>query len=382
MLTGGADPLYRRVLASVTIPYARIDVFNGSGVKLGELKYGQRGLNRAGELIFFSGSVSATLSSRVARTLNFTVHESLYPVNPGDLLAPYGNFIRAYAGVLLGDGNNKYVWQVFEGRIQDTSLDSAGTVTVACSDRAADVIDNGFTVPQNSSVGVLAAEQIRQLITDGFPGATFGTFDTFGQTMPQLTWESDRGSALDEIAQSLGAFWYPLANADFVLRKIPWTVAGTPVVTFADGDNGSVAGYRVTRSRSEVYNIVTVTGERSDGTAPVYATARDTNTASPTYYLGDFGQRTRNVHLQTPATQGAVQGTANDLLRSTKALTESWEISTVPDASLELGDVVDLAVAGRTGIVQVVSGFQLPLDNAGAMSITMRSQIPGLLEVE
>lgn len=382
MLAGGTDPLYRRALASGVIPYARIDVFDGAGNQLTQIDYGQVGKNSAGEMIFFSGTVAATLSSRVARTFDFTVHQSLYPVKETDLLAPYGNFVKVYAGIKMGDGGDKYVWQVFEGRIQQVSLNSSGVVSVNCSDRAADVIDNGFQNPVSSSVGILATEQIKQLITDGYPGASFGTFDTFSQTMPQLTWESDRGTALDEVAQSLGCYWHSLANADFTLRKIPWTVPGLPVVTFADGDDGSVVDYNVTRSRSEVYNIITVTGERADGTIPVYAVSIDSNPDSPTYAQGNFGRRTRSVHLQTPSTTGSVQGVANDLLKSSKALTESWDISIVPDASLELGDIVGLEVAGRTGIIQVVSGFRFPVDFAGAMGVSLRSQVIGLLEVD
>lgn len=382
MLTGGTDPLYRRTLASGVIPYARIDVFDGAGNQLDQISYGQVGKNSAGEMIFFSGVMAATLFSRVTRTFDFTVHESLYPVKETDLLAPYGNFVKVYSGIKLGDGSDKYVWQVFEGRIQQVSLGSSGTASVQCSDRAADVIDNGFQNPVSSSVGILATEQIKQLITDGYPGASFGTFDTFTQVMPQLTWESDRGTALDEVAQSLGCYWYALANADFVLHRIPWTVPGPPVVTFADGDDGTVIDYDVTRSRSEVYNIITVTGERADGTAPVYAVSTDNNPNSPTYFQGNFGRRTRSVHLQTPSTTGSVQSVANDLLKSSKALTESWDITIVPDASLELGDVVNLEVAGRTGIVQVVDGFRFPIDFAGAMSVSLRTQVIGLLEVD
>lgn len=368
MLTGGADPLYRRALGGPHEPWARIDVYDGLGTLL------------QSDLTFLAADVSATLTSRVTRSCSFDVHEDLYPVLPTDLLAPYGNFIRAYRGVRLGDSNTVYSWQVFEGRIQDVRLSSAGVVQVSCSDRAADVIDFGFVVPQNSSVGILASNQVKQLIADGFPGASFGTFDDFAETMPQLTWESDRGSALDEIAQSLGAFWYALADGSFVLRRIPWTVPGVPVMTLFDGDGGTVVDYRVTRSRSEVYNVISVTGERADGTEPVYAVSEDNNPASPTFVDGRFGRRHRVVHLQTPSSQGAVQTVANDLLRSSIALTESWDLSLVADASLELGDVVDIEAAGRTDVIQVIQGFTLPLDS-GPMNVSLRSQVIGLLEV-
>lgn len=380
MLTGGTDTLYRNTLAAGHEQMVRIDVFDGVGTFLKTLERSSSDTVIDPNRSILSGSVTATLTSRVARTCTFTVHQDLYPVLNTDLLAPYGNFIRAYRGVRLSDGNEKYTWQVFEGRIQNSRLTSSGTVTVSCSDRASDVIDNGFISPTNSTVGKDCVEQIKDLIGDGFPGATFGTSDVFGLTMPRLTWESDRGSALDEIAQSLGAYWYPLANAQFVVRRIPWTVAGAPVVTFNDGEGGTILDYGVERDRTNVYNVIAATGERTDGTAPVFAVSRDNNPSSPTYYLGQFGQRTRNIHLQTPASSGAVQSVADDVLKSSKALTESWDLVIVPDASLELGDVIGIEAADRTGIIQVVSGFALPLDLVSGMSLTLRSQVIGLLE--
>ncbi len=244
------------------------------------------------------------------------------------------------------------------------------------------MIDNGFLTPRNSAVGTLCTLQMQSLIREGYPAASFGVSDTFAAVMPQLTWESDRGAALDEIGQSLGAFWYPLANERFVIRTVPWTLPGTPVVILRDGDGGLITRFRVGRSRSDVYNAISVNGERADGTTPVFATSLDQDPASPTRVDGTFGIRTRQAHLQTPVSQGQVQQVANDLLRSSKALTESWELEIIPDASLELGDVLGIEAKGRTGVVQVVSGFNLPIDLSPSMSVQLRSQVPGLAEVD
>lgn len=385
MLPGGNDPLYRRVLATSHRVFTQIAIFDGNNVPVTKLKYGLRNNYSTADqsLVFYGGMLTATLGSRVTRTLRFSCHEDLYPVLDTDPLNPYGPIVRAYAGVELGDGSRKYVWQVFGGRIQNTSWDSdSGTCLVDCYDFAADVIDNGFLRPVNSTVGALATSQIRELILDGYPDASFGTDDVFNIRMPQLTWESDRGQALDEVAKSLGALWYELATEQFVTRRIPWTVAGDPVVFLRGGQGGHIVSARANRSRSNVYNAIAVTGERADGTIPVYATSVDSNPASPTYALGPFGRRTRQSHLQTPTTQGQVQGIANDLLQSSKALTESWDLVIIPDASLELGDVVGIEIGKRTGVVQVVSAFNLPLDLSGPMTVSCRAQEPGLLGVD
>lgn len=385
MLPGGTDLLYRRALAAPHRAFTRIAIFDGNDNLVTTLKFGQRNNFSTADqgLIFYGGNVSASLGSRVTRNAIFTCHEDLYPVLETDPLNPYGPIVRIYAGIEFGDGSRHYSWQVFGGRIQDTVWDSeSGTCQVTCYDFAADVVDNGFLQPVNSSVGALATTQIKELILDGYPNATFGTDDVLDIRMPQLTWESDRGAALDEVAKSLGALWYELATEQFVTRRIPWTVPGSPVVSLRGGAGGHILRARATRSRSDVYNAIAVTGERADGTIPVYATSLDTNPASPTYVRGPFGRRTRQNHLQTPTSQGQVQGIANDLLQSSKALTESWDITIIPDASLELGDVIGIEVGKRTGVVQVVAGFTYPLDLSGPMPVTCRAQITDLLGVD
>jgi hypothetical protein len=179
---------------------------------------------------------------------------------------------------------------------------------------------------------------------------------------------------------AVGAFWYALAGGEFVIRRVPWTVPGDPVVTFADGPEGAVIESEAIRSRDEVFNSITVTGERTDGTDPVFYTARDENPSSPTFVGGPFGVRNKLVRLRTPGTQATAKGAADDFLRRTTALVESWSFTCPPDASLELGDVVGLAVRGRTGIVQVVESFTMPMDVAGIMRVDCRSQVIGLLD--
>jgi hypothetical protein len=50
------------------------------------------------------------------------------------------------------------------------------------------------------------------------------------------------------------------------------------------------------------------------------------------------------------------------------------------DAALELGDTVSLNAHGQTGIIQVVSAYNLPLDVQSTMTVQGRSLIVGTLE--
>lgn len=374
MLPGGLDGLYRAALAAPHTEYVLLEVLDGDG---NVLPLPPQNTAPGGGLLFSAGSVSATLQSRVTRRLQVTVDQSLYPAGPGDLLAPYGNRLRASRGVEFADGS-RYSWTVFTGRIQRPVLTPDGQVMVPAADRAYEVAEAGFLTPTNSTVGATVNAQFTTLVVQALPDAVFGVSDVFPQTMPQLTWESDRAAALDEMSTTVGAFWYTLADGRFVQRYVPWTVPGNPILTLSDSLGGTISA-SPSRDREDVWNSITVTSERADGTPPVFAVAEDMNPESPTYVNGPFGRRHKLVYLQTPQTQGSATTAANAYLRRSVALQETWTWQQPPDASLELGDIVSLNAYDRTGIIQVVSGFTLPLEVGSMMTVQAHAQVVGQL---
>lgn len=372
MLTGGLNSGYRQALAAPHEEYIRVDVLDGAGNIIPPP--GNR-VGQDGGIMFIDGTVNATLASNVTRNLELTVDETLYPAGPGFLLAPYGNRIRVMRGIKFPSGD-RFAWTVFTGRIQDDVNATDGQVSLSAADRANEVVEAKFLYPTNSSVGVTVSQQWRQLIVGGVPDAVFGPSDTFSQPMPQLAWAEDRAGAATEVSTSVGAFWYCLADGQYVQRRYPWTVAATPLLTLSDGIGGVVAG-APSRDRANVYNSIMVTAERADGTTPSYALAQDTNPSSPTYIFGNFGLRHLPVPLQTPTSNAASQAAADAYLKSSIALTEAWAWSMPCDASLELGDTVTLDARGESGIIQVLSAFTMPLVPNSAMACTGRAQVIG-----
>jgi len=371
MLDGGLDATYREVLGGPHEAVVRVEVW-GQGARLEGWE-----LDPEDESIpVLGGSVSCSLSNRVTRNLNLTLHEDWYPWEDDDLFAPNGNEIRAYRGVRYGNGE-EIVFPAFRGKIQDADMATGGTVEITAADRAQDVVDAAFVRPYPSSAGVNAGRQFLELVLDAVPDAEFGRCDDYWQVMPTLTWETDRGGALDDLGTMLGSYWYALADGRFVLRRVPWTVAGTPVVTLSDEEGGVIHEALPRRTRDGVYNSATAVGERTDGSPPVYGTAEDGNPASPTFVGGKYGRKHKLLRVQAAANQQAAQGAAAAYVRKARSLTQSWSWTQVPDAAMELGEVVGLRARGRSGIVQVVSSFNLPLDLNQQMSVTARAMIVG-----
>lgn len=368
MLAGGLNGAYRALLAGPHKPIARLEVWR-QGVRIDT--FGNEGLP------FLEGAINATLISQVTRQLSFSTYEEFWPADVTDLLAPYGNEIYVFQGVENGAGI-PYSWQTFRGRINEVSMDSSGRVGVDCLDRAADVNDAGFALPENSRIDVPVTDEFRRLVIDAIPNATFGTFDLIGTLTPELTWEWDRGTACDDLANAGGAFWYALANGDYVMRFVPWTVDQTPLLTLTDGEGGTITDAIVTRSREDVFNLVTAVGERADGSDPTYATEQDLNPASPTYVNGGFGLKSKLVRVQAAINQSQAMYVARTALRQAKSLTEQWTINIPADPSMELGDAFSIKANGLPPVTQVVSAFNIPLAATGSMNVQLHALQPGL----
>lgn len=374
--SGGLDAQYRDALSRPHSVYMRVDVLSRDGTVL------------KSDLPFIDGSVRATLSSRVARVLSLSVDRAWFPlqmngdIDSAGLLTPFGNRIRAYRGIVYGDGS-VVSFPVFYGRIEQVQMSRSGQVGISANDLAADIVDAQFETPESSIPTNTISAEFRRLVSAGLDGATFGTSDLTGLLVAPVAWQSDRAQALDDMSATAAMTWYPLADGSFVQRLTPWTKAGqTASLALSDGTNltpgtyGAVADWTITVSRTNVYNSVVFASERQDGTPPVYATVRDVDPNSPTYYLGNFGKKPLLVQNQLAMTQSQCLNAAQNTLKQAKAIVQIWDPVTItPDASLELGDLVTARADGAAS-TQVITGFTLPMRESGDMSLNLRAYAP------
>lgn len=373
MLSGGLDGLYRSSLAGPHKPTSRVEVW-AEGVRIDD--FGDAGVP------LVSGSVSATLASRVARTVQLGLTPDLFPDSPDDLLYPAGNYLKIFKGI-DGFGGPAYEWQVFYGRINNIALSSSGEVVLNAIDRAGDVVSALFPTPRQSNVQQFVTTQFTELVKEAVTDATFGTFDSTSARTPNLVWQVDRAAACDQLANAANMYWYPLANGDFVMRTIAWDDDSPSLLTLTDGSGGTLSAWSYGFSRAGVANQVYVVGERTDGSTPVYGSASDGNPASPTYIGGKFGVQSQQISVQTITSPSQAQQIARSYLRQLRSLTQVWKVSAIADASLELGDALTLVGhepdgTTRTSSIQVISDFTLPLTGVdGNMNISFRAQQPG-----
>lgn len=377
------NPLYRQALATAHNAYSRVEVWR-SGVQVEELTLTARPAVQSlanvpyGAPVFTGGSVRATLNSRVARTMSITVPDWLYPWDNHDLLSPWGNELRAFRGVRYGSGGVDE-FPIFRGPVTDAKPDGQGSVTINAADRSVDVVGSNFAAPSLANVGAALTEEFKRLILQAVPDATFGTFSDITATVPSLSYDYDRGAALDGLAKVAGAYWYALATGDFVMRYVPWSVPISTGKTLLTNQGGTLLSALPNRNRANVYNRVTVSNESTSGSPPFFATVDDTDPNSPTYILGPFGVKAIQIRVSQAASQAACRTAAAAILSRSRSLTQSWALTCIPDASLELGDPLNVQYVDTSGVlrsaVQLIAGFTLPLDAQGVMSIDGRDPL-------
>ena len=329
------------------------------------------GAPRAQNIRPLDGLVNASVTQRVMRDAQFLLENTWYPDEATDPLSPEFAVAHISAGVEYGDGSQE-LFPIFTGRIDTVELQPDGTVLFTCFDLAADVIAYRFEQPRTTSAETTLAE-IRSLILEALPQATFGTNTVADTPTPQLTWDEDRGQALDDLSDSVAGRWYTLGDGQFVVRTLSYE-SGPVVATYADGPRGVVTEATVSRSRSGAVNSVVVVSERTDGSEPVRVPARESNPSDPLFFGGKYGKVSQITKVQTPLSVTQAQNLAVAQLDAGSALREQWSVSMVPDMAVEPGDTVDLAYRGRQGR-QIIDEITYPLNNQDPMQIVGRSGI-------
>ncbi|MEU7074743.1 DUF5047 domain-containing protein [Streptomyces narbonensis] len=318
-----------------------------------------------------NGRVDARLTTRVTREASLTLEDTWYPDTADDPMSPEFAVVHILAGIEYGNGLTE-TFPIFTGRVDTANRMPDGTVEFTCYDLAADVVAYPFEQPRMTSEASTLAE-LRALILEALPQATFGVDTVLDTDTPQLTWDEDRGSALDDLSQAVGGRWYTLGDGSFVVREFSYAT-GPIVADYADGPQGVVTSATVSRSRAGAFNAVVVVSERTDGTDPVRVPARVNNPANPLFFGGKYGKVSQIIKIQTPLSTTQAQVLAQTQLNASAALREQWDASMVPDMTLEPGDTVRLSYRGLTG-VQIVDQITYPLNNSELMQVNGRAGV-------
>lgn len=335
--------------------------------------------------VLVDGSVTADRSA-IQRSASVTLVDrdgTLIPKSARDLLAPAGNQIRLYRGIMFNDRLNTGepdIEYVAIGTFRFTVTDVTDPeIQLKCYDRS--WIISGEKLPFTVAIpnGTNVNEVIARLVQTAYPGCPMN--------LP-VTNEGTNGMVLDaesdpwEICQTLAAnvgqrlFFDPMG----VLTMLPETSEWDPAVwSYDDQDPKNLALPGIGRTwTGEGINGVIVTAENTDLPAPLWAAAYDTDPNSPTQWGSAYGKRNMFVRDETIANQWQCQSRAWKELLANLGFMEAIKVEALVNPALEVGDVIRVAFKAEEGIIPerycVLDGFEIPLRANGTQNLKTRAR--------
>lgn len=366
------------------------------------------------------GSVTVDETAEVRRTGTLTLATKGYPADDvipaevTDLLHPAsGNLIKLYRGfqyrstpALYGPAGGTYgggtfggtsspaqelvplgVFRISKPVVQDdnTSL----TVTVTLNDLSSWVARQSWQQPYVIAQGANLAVAIQEAMEGRYPGLSYVMSPT-DWVLPATTLGAQSGatsdpmSDLQTLATDGGMELFFDVLGQVVLRPVPDPSTQPVVYSFVEGPGCTMSAAGRTLDETQQYNGVIVTANGPGG-APVQAALWDTNPASPTYYLGTWGQVPFEYETTSFPTTGQTQSlsvaqcqaiAASIFPRVVHTMDEPT-LSTACNPALQEGDCIEIARERiRLSGNYCISQMTIPLDLATAHTITCRSTAP------
>ena len=305
---------------------------------------------------------------------------TLIPKAATDLFMPYGNEVQLWRGALDPETGTSVLFSLGIFGISDAVVTDTGadwSVTLSGYDRAQHLQRLAWTKPFAIPAGTNYAAAIASVVNAKAPGYYVLSLAQTVMTTPAMvlgaSLSGDPWSDIQSMAQSIGAEAYFDVDGILVLRPIPDPSVNAPVWSYAEGAQAVMTQLQRTLSNTDNGTAnpshVVVTGENTTNTVPVRADAYDTNPASPTYYLGPYGDVPMVVQSPLVTTTAQAQAMASALLMEYSGATDGVQLDIVPNPSHEAGDVVTIQRA-RDGVGgnYMIQSMTIPL----AWSATMQ----------
>lgn len=333
------------------------------------------------ELIPISGNVQVSITQASRRRANCTLIDpdgDLTPRTAKSLLAPLGNELRLYRGVRLPDGTPEIKPLTTVG-ISKTRITDSGEVlaiTVEGYDRSRRIRRSKWIDPFVIAKDTNYIDAIMNTVSNRLPSASFIATPTNHKT-PQLILgleeNHDPWQLITKMAISIGYEVFFDAIGNCVIQPVPSPQIASDVVWRYRENQANILSIDRELSDEFVYNHVVVTGESSTGGLPVRGEAMDNDPASPTYWLGDYGDVIYTFYSRFIRTKSQAEEAARAILIRLLGTTEKLQMPIIVNTAHQEGDLVQIE-RDKSGIndYYIFDDFNFPLDLTGAMNVTTR----------
>lgn len=309
------------------------------------------------------GRLTADVAQQVPERLTLTVanpgtDNQIGPWSPGDNpdhpLAANGQVL--YVDVTITTGTDEWMTRLGAYLIQDWQDNDDGTVQVEAVGMLQVVKDDLFTIPAVPRAGGTFASEMRRLMSDGVPVTVMpGLVDR--PIAQSFLWMDDRLGALYDLADAWPA--RIRTTSDGVVQIAQPLGAPAPVLTWTDGQNGTVVALPTSGSRDDVHNVIVARSSATDDPARAPVQAVETQTTGP-FAVGKFRRRVRIFASPLLATTQACAAAARTILADSLRPARAVTVVAVPDPRVELDDPASASRAGVNRVGHVVA-YSLPL---------------------
>lgn len=374
-MTAGVTDAFRTAYSVSHVATAGGTLTDFTGAQIGPpLTFDRAGTNTV--------NVDVTAANRRSCTLALVDTDSLFAPLRADGPLALVNEISLYRGIVLPDRTELKPLGVFV--IQAALSTSPGVITVTGIDRS-----KRFDVNMSKALSFAAGTSFATVFT-GLMGASGIYYNTFYDptvavtTTPALVFNAGDNiwQQIQTAASSLGCWAYFDTAGVFTVVPVPdpdglpidWVYGAGTQATF-DHTTRQLA---LEDGSQKAYSHAVVQTSVQGNVAPVRADAYDSNPASPTYYLGPFGDRPifdSNVSSFI-TTLGQAQAAANALLTRNYGILERVTLQAMVNPALEGGDVLSITDpdTGTAG-TYITESLPIPLfAKGGLQTITCRSR--------
>ncbi len=314
---------------------------------------------------------NATFDGQSSLDIEVVVNDiDIIPTDPRSLLAPYGNEIKAWAGVRFDDADELVPMGIY--RIESANVSDTGdnlSVSVTGQDRSIRVTEDTFEADQTWAAGTSAIGLIRSLIARDYPDADVTTYfnaTDFPLPLIQANGGDDPWAFAQGIAAAIGCdlFW----NDDGipVLRPTPVS-SGDPQWMFSE--NEILTSISKEWNREGIANKVIVQGDSGSLDAPIIGEAVDSNPNSPTYYDGKFGKVQFFYSTQFVSTQTQANDAASGILNTKIGFDQAINFGSIIDPRVRPLDIIEVK-RDRIGVdeLHVLDAVSIPFIGDGTMN--------------
>jgi hypothetical protein len=323
------------------------------------------------------GSVEMDSRRNITRTASLSLVPSgtLSTKAIYDLVMTPNVELTIYRGLLVNGAYEYVPLGVFSTDSADYSANVAGYVSWQGSDRSKKISRARFIDPYQITAGTTLAAAGTALLQSRWSLVATNFSNVTATIGSNITYDAGDYTDPWQVARELfSTYGYDLnfdglGTARAQLVQDPATVG--PSFDFGSGTTQLVLDARVQGSLEKTYNGVVASAEGSGISTPLRAVVWDTDPASPTYYLGGYGQVPYFFSSPLLTTTAACTVAATKILAMIKGSTAQLSWPAVVNPALEPLDVVQMTIGGIT-VRAVIDSLNIPLKQTEPMSAVAR----------